>query len=205
LLKVQASGESMTDYEARLKRQIGWDKLVESQIQGQYEVTEEEALAYYNQYPNNFSTEELVRASHIVIRPIDENDPNMKAQAKARAEDLLKQLKDGANFADLAMDNSEDASGIKGGDLGYFKKGDMEPAFEKVAFALPIGSMSDVVETSFGYHIIKVVDHKPQASATFEDVREPLIERLTDIKKEGLIRKYFLDLQEKADILIKNK
>lgn len=205
LQKVQASGESLTNYEVRLKRQIGWDKLVESQIVGQYEVTEEEALAYFKQYPNNFTTAELVRASHIVIRPIDDNDPNMKAEAKARAEDLCKQLKEGADFAELAMDNSEDASGVNGGDLGYFKKGDMEPSFEKVAFALPVGEISDVVETSFGYHIIKVVDHKAQDNAEFEDVRDLLIEKLTDIKKTDLIRRYFLDLQEKADIIVKNK
>ena len=205
LQKVQASPESISVFNARVKRQIGWDKLVESQIAGQYEVTEEEALAYFNKYPDNFSTFELVKASHIVIRPIDDNDPNMKAEARASAEDLLKQLKEGADFAELAMDNSEDATGVNGGDLGYFKRGDMEKPFETVAFSLEVGEISDVVETSFGYHIIKVVDHKPKENATFEAVKDKLIATLMNIKKTDLIKKYFLALQDKADVVVKNK
>ena len=110
--------------------------------------------------------------------------PNMKAEAKARAEAVLKQIKEGADFAEMAIDNSEDATGINGGDLGYFKKGDMEPAFEKVAFSLPIGELSDVVETSYGYHIIKVADHKAAEAASFDMVKEPLIAELSRIKKE---------------------
>ena len=205
LQKVQASPESISVFNDRLKRQIGWDKLVESQITGQYEVTEEEALAYFNKYPDNFSTFELVKASHIVIRPIDDNDPNMKAEARASAEDLLKQLKEGADFAELAMDNSEDATGVNGGDLGYFKRGDMEKPFETVAFSLEVGEISDVVETSFGYHIIKVVDHKPKENATFEAVKDKLIATLMNIKKTDLIKKYFLALQDKADVVVKNE
>jgi len=205
LQRVQASGETIAGYETKLKRQIGWDKLVENEIAGQYEISEEEALAYFEKYPDNFSTAELVKASHIVIRPIDDNDPNLKAEAKANAEDLLKELKGGADFAELAMDNSEDATGVNGGDLGYFERGDMEASFEKVAFSLPVGELSDVVETSFGYHIIKVSDHKAQDNATFEQVKEPLIAQLSDIKKTDMIKQYFIELQEKADIVIKNE
>ena len=205
LQAVQANGESIPVFEARVKRQIGWDKLVESQIAGQYEVTEEEALAYYNENPDNFSTIELVRASHIVIRPIDDSDPNAKAEAKATAEGLLKQLKEGADFSELAMDYSEDATGVNGGDLNYFKRGDMELPFDKVAFSLPVGQLSDVVETSFGYHIIKVVDHKPSENATFEAVKDPLIAQLLQNKKTELVRQYFLRLQEEAEVIIRNK
>jgi len=205
LQAVQASGESIPVFEARVKRQVGWDKLVESQIAGQYEVTEEEALAYFNKYPDNFSTMELVRASHIVIRAIDDNDPNSKAEARVKAEDLLKQLKAGADFAELAMDNSEDGTGLKGGDLGYFKRGDMELPFDKVAFSLPVGQLSDVVETSFGYHIVNVVDHKPSENATFEAVKVHLIAELMKNKKTELVRQYYLSLKEEADVIMKNQ
>jgi peptidyl-prolyl cis-trans isomerase C len=203
--KVEANGESVQTFEARVKRQIGWDKLAESKIADDYIVTEEEALAYFNEHPENFNTIELAKASHIVIRPVDESDPNMKAEAKASAEDLLRQLKEGADFAELAMDYSEDATGFEGGDLGYFKRGDMELSFEKVAFSLPVGQLSDVVETSFGYHIIKVVDYRPSESATFEAVKGPLMAKLSQNAKTELVRQYFLSLQEKAEIIVRKQ
>jgi parvulin-like peptidyl-prolyl isomerase len=204
LLKAEASGESIAEYEIKVKQQLARDKLVESEIAGQYEITEEEALAYYKKNPNNFTTAELVKASHIVIRPIDDNDPNMKAEARARAEGVLKELKEGGDFAELAMDNSEDAAGVNGGDLGYFPRGEMEPPFEKVAFSLPVGKLSDVVETSYGYHIIKVTDRKEEEGATFEQVKAPLIAQLTQNKKTDAIKKYLISLKEKADIVTKN-
>jgi parvulin-like peptidyl-prolyl isomerase len=203
LQAVEASGESISVFEARVKRQIAWDKLVESKIAGQYEVTEEEALAYFNKYPDNFSTVELVRASHIVIQPIDDSDPNSKAVARATAEDLLQQLKEGADFAELALDYSEDATGVNGGDLKYFKRGDMELPFDEVAFSLPVGQLSDVVETSFGYHIIKVVDHKASENATFDAVKAPLIAELAQNKKHDLVKEYLLNLHEEAEVFIK--
>ncbi len=204
-MKVEASGESVQTFEARVKRQVGWDKLVESQISGKHEATEEEALAYFNKHPANFTTAEVVKASHIVIRPIDDTDPNMRADAKASAEALLKQLREGADFSELAMDNSEDATGVDGGDLGYLERGEMELPFEKAAFSLPVGQISEVVETSFGYHIIKVVDHKASKNATFDAVKTLLIEQLTENAKTELIRQYLLGLQEKADLIIKRQ
>ena len=205
LQEVRASGEDISVFEKRTKRQVGWDKLVETQIAGQYEVTEEEALAYFNKYPDNFSTMELVKASHILIRPIDENNSNSKAEARASIEKLLKRVKEGADFAELAMDHSEDVSGVHGGSLGYIKRGDMEPPFEKVAFSLPVGQVSDVVETSVGYHIIKVSDHRESTRATFDQVKATLIETLSEHKKEERVRNYFLRLQEDANIIMRKQ
>ena len=205
LQQVRASGKDIKVFEEEVKRQVGWDKLVANEIAGQYEVTEEEALAYFNKYPNNFSTMELVKVSHILIRPIDENDPNSKAEARAKIEDLLRQVKEGADFAELAMDNSEDASGVNGGDLKYIKRGDMELPFEKVAFSLPVGQVSDVVETSLGYHILKVADHRESENATFEQVKEPLIETLSQNKKKELVKKYLLGLQDEAEVIVRNQ
>lgn len=205
LNRVRASGKDISEFEEEIKRQVGWDKLVEQQIAGQYEVTEEEALAHFNKYPENFSTMELVKVSHILIQPIDETDPNSKAEAKASIEALLKQVKEGTDFAELAMDNSEDASGVNGGSLGYIKRGDMEMPFEKAAFSLPAGQVSDVLETSRGYHILKVIDHRESQNATFDQVKVQLIATLSNIRKTELVREYLIGLQEEADVIIKNQ
>ncbi len=119
----------------------------------------EEALqAYYRRNQARFDVAEQVKVSHILLRVEADADKAVKEQKRQLAEKLLKQLKakDGKNFAELARRHSDDAgSAAQGGTLDYFARGTMVPAFEEVAFALQPGQMSDVVETNFGYHIIR--------------------------------------------------
>jgi peptidyl-prolyl cis-trans isomerase D len=129
---------------------------------------------YYRDNQQEFTTPEQVRASHILIKS-DKDD----AAAKAKAEALLKQVKSGADFAALAKKNSEDEGSAKnGGDLDYFGRGRMVKEFEDVAFSLQPGQVSDVVKSPFGYHIIKVVDHKPAITKSLADVRQQIADRL---------------------------
>jgi peptidyl-prolyl cis-trans isomerase D len=129
---------------------------------------------YYRDNQQEFTTPEQVRASHILIKS-DKDD----AAAKAKAEGLLKQVKSGADFAALAKKNSEDEGSAKnGGDLDYFGRGRMVKEFEDAAFSLQPGQMSDVVKSPFGYHIIKVVDHKPAITKSIADVRQQIADRL---------------------------
>jgi peptidyl-prolyl cis-trans isomerase D len=129
---------------------------------------------YYRDNQQEFTTPEQVRASHILIKS-DKDD----AAAKAKAEALLKQVKSGADFAALAKKNSEDEGSAKnGGDLDYFGRGRMVKEFEEAAFSLQPGQMSDVVKSPFGYHIIKVVDHKPAITKSIADVRQQIADRL---------------------------
>ena len=203
LKTVQATGKTLAAFRDEVKKQIGWDKVAANYIAGKTDVTEEEAKTYYTEHEDVFKTPELVRASHILIRPLDMSDPNAKAEAKSRAEDLLKQLREGADFAELAMDYSDDESSIHGGDLGYFQEaGKYERPFAKAAFALDVNQISDIVETSFGYHIIKVTDRKPEEKLTFEQIKDSLIDKLKKNKQLKLIREFFQELQQKADIKI---
>src|SRR4029450_6553036 len=129
----------------------------------------------YNANAEQYSSPEQVRASHILLKTEGKDD----AAVKAKAEELLKQAKSGADFAELAKKNSEDEGSAKnGGDLDYFGKGKMVPEFDQVVFTMQPGQISDLVKTQFGYHIIKLVDKKPATTRTLAEVRQQLLDQL---------------------------
>jgi peptidyl-prolyl cis-trans isomerase D len=130
----------------------------------------------YNANIEQYSTPEQIRASHILLKTEGKDD----AAVKARAEELLKQARAGADFAELAKKNSEDEGSAKnGGDLDYFRRGRMVAEFEQVAFSLQPGQISDPVKTSFGYHIIKLIDKKPGTTRPLTEVRQQISDQLT--------------------------
>jgi len=136
----------------------------------------------YNNSIEQYSTPEQIRASHILLKTEGKDD----ATVKARAEELLKQARSGADFSELAKKNSEDeASAKNGGDLDYFGRGRMIPEFDQVAFSLQPGQTSDVVKTSYGYHIIKLVDKKPGTTKTLQEVRPQITEQLASERAQA--------------------
>jgi peptidyl-prolyl cis-trans isomerase C len=204
--KTAESGKSFDEIKQQVERGMVYQKIVDSQWMGKVDVTEEEAKRYYEENPALFVTKEQVRASHILINPEElkdaGSDPNQqKEKAKAKAEELLKQIKDGADFAALAKANSHCPSSAKGGDLGFFDRGRMVAPFEKAAFALEPGQVSDIVETRFGYHIIKVTDRKEAGTTSFEQAEDGLIKRLSQQKQAELTNKYIDSLKAAANII----
>jgi len=129
----------------------------------------------YNNNLEQYSTPEQVRASHILLKTEGKDD----AAVKAKAEDILRQARAGADFAELAKKYSEDeASQKNGGDLDYFGRGRMVAEFDQAAFALEPGKISDLVKTQYGYHIIKVVDKKAATTRPLADVRQQIQDQL---------------------------
>src|SRR6267142_2028948 len=130
----------------------------------------------YNNNSEQYTTPEQVRASHILLKTDGKDD----AAVKAKAEELLKQAKAGADFADLAKKNSEDdASAKNGGDLDYFGEGRMVPEVDAAVFAMQPGRISDLVKTQYGYHIIKLVDKKAATTRPLTEVRQQLTDQLS--------------------------
>jgi len=198
------------DFEAWKKYYIRYmtcTKYLESKVGSTVTVTEADAQKYYDESPDDFKVPEQVRASHILIStrpsPTDPNaDPNqVKAQAQAKAETLLKQVKEGADFAALAKENSADTmSAVRGGDIGLFGRGQMVPPFEEAAFALKAGEVSDLVETQFGYHIIKVAEHRDPNTIPFAAAKDRLMESLKNQKMQKAFGEYIEAIQQKASI-----
>lgn len=141
-------------------------------------VTEEEAQAYYDEHKTQYVSNEKRLAAHILIAPGSD-----EAAAKAKAEDLAKQLDNGADFAELAKANSEDTlSAEQSGKLDWFEPGVMDPSFDAALFALQKGQHSAVVKTDFGFHIIKLLDVQPGTTVPFADVKTKIIAQLQEKK-----------------------
>ncbi len=202
--KLVENGRSFEEEKERIREGLAYQRILEAQMAGKINVTEDDAKKIYDENPKQFESPEQIRASHILIIPelIKGGDPNeAKATAKAKAQDLLKQIKDGADLAELAKSNSACPSASKGGDLNFFSRGDMMPSFEKAAFELEVGQISDIVETKYGYHIIKVTDHKDAGIISFEEAKDKIIGQLTQSKQLELTKEYIESLKAEANIV----
>lgn len=170
-------------------------------------ISDQDLQKYYDEHKKEYYKDE-VKASHILISTQDKNGKPLseekKKEAKEKAEKLLKQAKSGEEFSKLAKENSDDpGSAANGGDLGFFTKGQMVPEFEKAAFALKPGQISEIVETDFGYHIIKVTD-KVDEQIPFKDVKESIKTTLLNEKFTTQIQKLIKDSKiEKNEELVK--
>jgi len=205
LALIEARGQTIDEIKEYVKKGLPYQKLMEQQWEDRINITEQDALDHYNQNIRRFEKPEQVRASHILIKP-DASDPNTdpnqaKAIALTKAKEMLKQVHDGADFATLAKDNSSCPSSSKGGDLNYFSKRQMVPAFSDTAFALKVGQVSDIVETKFGYHIIKLTDHLDASVTTFEEAKDDIILRLTKMEQKKMAQQYLNLLKAEADIV----
>jgi len=163
------------EYRRGEQRKIRYLLLDRDQARQKVVVPPTDIQRYYNDNVQQYTTPEQVRASHILLETTGKNE----ADVKKRAEEILKQVKSGADFAELAKKVSEDkGSKENGGDLDYFGRGRMVPEFEEVAFKLPPGQISDLVKSQFGYHIIKVVDKRAGSTRPLEEVRVQIQQQL---------------------------
>lgn len=202
---VEAYGQSFDEIKVSIKRGLTYQKVMEDKWGDKENVTEQEVKDYYSKNIKQFETPEQVRASHILLK-VDSSDPTadlekIKQAAKEKTQLLLGQIKAGADFAELAKEHSTCPSAAKGGDLGMFGRGRMVPPFERVAFELEPGQVSDVVETRFGYHIIKVTDRQEASTLKFDEVKENLVNVLKKQKQQKLAQEYIMELKAEADIV----
>ena len=174
--------------------------LIKKDVEPNIKVTDADIEKFYKDNPQYFAKPEQVKASHILIKVPQDATPEQKAEAKKKAEALQKRAAKGEDFATLAKENSEGPSAKNGGELGYFSKKQMVKPFADAAFALKPGQISDVVETRFGYHVIKVEDKKPASTVPLADVKDRIRDALKQQKVGAAMREMLGKLQEKAKI-----
>ena len=198
------SSMSLTEAEVKsqIKKGLAIKEYVDSTIIDKIDVSEQELNEYYRNNRDRFTRPETVRASHILIKVEKEAIEFEKKEARKKLEKIRTRAVKGEDFAELAKKFSEGPSAEKGGELGYFQRGQMVKPFEEAAFGLKPGEISDVVETQFGFHIIKVLDKKPSETTKLKDVKV----RLKEFLKQGKVRKevmsYVEDLRKKSEIEI---
>jgi peptidyl-prolyl cis-trans isomerase D len=143
---------------------------------GKPQVSDADVLAYYNAHKDQYSVKEQVKTRHILIAVPAGSDAKVDAAAKAKAEDLLKQIKAGGNFAELASKNSDDpGSKVQGGELPMYPTSGLDPAYAKAAMALNPGQTSDVVKSQFGYHIIQTEQKEPAHTKPVAEVKTEIV------------------------------
>lgn len=188
------------DLRFRFERDLAIRKLLADQIGGKIAVSEKESRAYYDSNLESFKKSEQVRASHILIKVDPGADEAKKAEARTKIESLQAKLKNGEDFGALAKEYSEGPSGPKGGDLGFFGRGQMVKPFEETAFTMKPGQVSGMVETRFGYHLIMVIERTPESTLSYEEVKDRLEQYLKQQKAQETIAAYVETLKGKAKI-----
>ena len=193
---------NLTEVEVRtqIERGLAIRELIDQKITRKITITDAQTKAYYDGNPQMFNQPEQVKASHILIKVEPEAAETEKTAARKKIETVQQKVKNGDDFAQLAKDYSEGPSKTRGGDLGYFRRGQMVKPFEDTAFAMQKNEVSDIVETRFGYHLIKVYDKKPAKKLAYADVKEKLTERVKQEEVEKQATQYISQLKKEAKI-----
>ncbi|WNR44885.1 peptidyl-prolyl cis-trans isomerase [Paenibacillus roseipurpureus] len=178
---------TLDDLKKSMKTQVMLKKILEPQVK----VTDDDIKKYYDENLETLKTPEQVQAAHISVA------------TKEEADAILAKLKNGSDFAALAKESSTDtATKDKGGDLGYISAGQVDPAVEKAAFALQAGGLSSAVQTTTGYDIVKVTNHKAATTPTLEEKKESIKEKLVDEQISTLSQAWIS--QKKSEAKIEN-
>ncbi|HEY6970667.1 MAG TPA: peptidylprolyl isomerase [Candidatus Angelobacter sp.] len=217
----QQQGVSYEDFKEQIKNSIITQKVIGQEVGAHIHITNEETQAWYKEHQKEIEAPEEVKLAEILVStqapkpatddknqnaqqnaPLPE-DPQKVAEAQAKAEQLLQQLRKGADFAALAKKNSDGSTAAQGGEIGSFHRGEMDKELEDKTFSLKPGGVSDVIRTRQGFIIFKVLAHQQAGVPPLEDVRKKIEELLYVQKLEPAARAYLTKLREEAFIEIR--
>jgi peptidyl-prolyl cis-trans isomerase C len=191
---------SEKEFRTEIQRALAIKQLLDTDMRQKITVTEEESKKYYNNNQNLFKKPEQVKASQIWIKVAPNAEESKKIQARKKIEAVQNKIQQGEDFGILAKTYSEGPSAQRKGDLGYFKRGQMAKPFEDAAFALNVGEVSGIVETQFGYHLIKVTDKKPARTTPYKEAQPMIEQHLKKEKEKTEIQGYIENLKKSAKI-----
>jgi len=197
-LKTRGLSESIIKEQMRRRMQV--QKYVTSEFIPKISVPDTEIRAFYDENKQLFQEPETVKASHILIKVDTDAKEEADAEAFKRIQVLKKKLDAGEDFAALAKAESEGPSSVRGGSLGYFRRGQMVKPFENKAFSLKKGEISDPVRTRFGYHLILVEDKKPAGTIPYEESKDRIRQVLTQQKLQQTVLAHIESAKETAKI-----
>ena len=193
-------GMTVEQYKQELEIDMYMDQLIKKEIEPKIKISEKDSQAYYDKNKSKFTTQEKVRASIMLLRFNPKEGKAGEQAVVKKFESILNQTKNGADFGALAQQHSQDSLASKGGDLGFFTKKQMLPAFSSRAFKMKVGEVSEIFRTGHGFHVIKVTDRKPGGLSPFATEKEEIKKFLANKKISQATRDYIETLKKKAEI-----
>ena len=202
----ESQGVSFEDFKQNMRTEIITQQVIQREVGGHINVTKEEEQKFYDQHKPELERKEQVKISEILVSTEQAGDDQQKIDAaKAKADDLLKQIRAGANFEDIAKKNSDGATAAQGGDLGEpFERGKLAKQLEDLTFGMKKGDVSDVIRTKQGFVILKVTEHQQAGIPAFSDIENRVQEAVYMQKMQPALRDYLKRLREEAFIDIKS-
>ena len=199
---LKKKGVNIVEFRGRIKRGKRVDKLVEKAVAGLPEPGEDEIRGHYEAHKDEYTKEAQVCAQHILVTP-KEGVPDAKLQAIGKLNEIRSRIATGADFAIEASAHSDCPSGKQaGGSLGWFSKGMMVKEFDEKVFAMPVGGLSEIIETQFGFHIIYKSDEEPAGTPDFDEVHDRIADFLRHTKRGEALEAFVDSLRDKAEIQI---
>jgi peptidyl-prolyl cis-trans isomerase C len=184
----------------RIQKGLIVRRLLRREVIRQIKVSEAEMQAFYREHPEYFQRKERIRVRHILIAFGDENDKVERGNALLRIQSIQLMLHENADFAFLALEYSDDPSKVRGGDIGYLERQQLIKDFSEAAFALEPGEVSDIVETRFGYHLIKAIDRTPPSRMAYRNARAKIERTLRRNKEKKATEAYLARQRRRASI-----
>lgn len=197
-------GLTLEAFKKDLERRILRAKFVHSAVKVEQKAGEKELIEFYQKNVDQYRVGESYRPAHILFLIPQESTPEQIRGIRNKSQKVLERINEGADFAKMAMEYSEDPlSGKAGGDLGYFRKGELLPALEKEAMRLQVGEVSGLIRTELGFHILKVLDRKRGGPPPFEEIKERVQADYYEKEMEKASQQFINKLKEKSVIEIK--
>lgn len=196
----KSSGFTEKTFKRIMVRRLLAEKMLAVEVDDKVTITSADLKKHYEQNVSKYNKPEEFRASHILIKVDPSSNSEQRLAKRANADDILKRIKGGENFEEIAINESDDSSKIKGGDLGYFHAGQAVPEFDEALSKLKSGELSPVVESLYGYHIIKLTEKRPSRQIPFDEIQERIRADLTATMKKQLLEKWMDGLYKKAKI-----
>lgn len=200
---VGREGKTWEEFTREIREQIKMAKLVNQEVHSKITVTEKDVETYYQNHPDLFEqSPSTVRVRHILLNVKKDADESEIQAVREKAEQLVQQLRAGADFVTVAKEYSDHPSGQSGGELGTFKQGDLAAPFD-IAFGMDVGEITDPIQSELGFHIINVQEKISGEQATYENAKSKIRERLFAEKSNKLYKEWVAALKEKVYIEIK--
>jgi peptidyl-prolyl cis-trans isomerase SurA len=199
----ESQGVNFEDFKQQIRNQIITQAVISQEVGRKIKLTEEEGKVYYEAHKKELERPETIHLSEILVSVKSDATPEEVAAAEAKANDLLKQIRGGSKFEDVAKKDSQGPTAAQGGDLGEFKRGTLAKELDDRTFAMKVGEPSDVIRTKQGFVILMVTDHQAAGVPTFKEAEGKISDAMYYERLQPALRTYLTKLREEAFIDIK--